>query len=58
MSEQEMLAKARAKLSSLQMEEIYNLIEIEGSVKGVSYRYQKVAVIFESGKTYSFPVWS
>lgn len=43
----ELLAKARAKLSSLQMEEIYNAIELHGEVLGVAYCYQKVVVTYE-----------
>ena len=57
MSEQELLAKAREKLSSLQMAEIYDLMEEHGEVIGVAYRYQKVAVEFESGRTFTFPMW-
>lgn len=57
MNEQELLAKARAKLSSLQMAEIYDLMEEHGEVIGVSYRYQKVAVEFESGRVANFQMW-
>lgn len=57
MSEQELLAKARAKLSSLQMAEIYDLMEEHGTVVGVAYRYQKVVVEFESGRTFTFSMW-
>ena len=58
MSEQEMLAKARAKLSSLQMLEIYCLRDDFGAVVGVAYTYNKVSVEFEKGLRRAFPVWS
>lgn len=54
---QELLAKARAKLSSLQMQEVYEQMETNGDVIGVSYRYQKVAITFENGKTINYDIW-
>ena len=57
MTEQELLAKAWEKLSSLQMAEIYDLMEEHGEVIGVAYRYQKVSVEFESGRTFTFQMW-
>jgi hypothetical protein len=54
---QEMLAKARAKLSSLQMEDIYNAIELRGEVVGVAYCYKKVVVTYEDKTKQVFEMW-
>lgn len=54
---QELLAKARAKLSSLQMEDIYNGIELHGEVLGVAYCYKKVVVSYEDGTRQAFQMW-
>lgn len=54
---QELLAKAREKLSSLQMQDVYDMMETDGDVVGVSYRYQKVVITFESGKTLTCEKW-
>ena len=54
---QELLAKARAKLSSLQMEDIYQAIEIHGEVIGVAYRYQKVLITYEDKSQQVFEIW-
>ena len=57
MSEQELLAKARAKLSSLQMAELYNLIEKNGEIVGVAYCYCRVVVNFKNGKKAIYQMW-
>lgn len=54
---QEMLAKARAKLSSLQMQEIYEDIEISGEVVGVAYCYKKVVITYENKIKKVFQMW-
>lgn len=54
---QELLAKARAKLSSLQMQDIYNAMEKNGDVIGVAYRYKKVVVKYEDTTIQVFQIW-
>ena len=54
---QELLAKARAKLSSLQMQDIYNAMETNGDVVGVAYCYKKVVVSYENGTKQAFQMW-
>ena len=54
---QEMLAKARAKLSSLQMQDIYNEKETRGNVVSVAYRYKKVVVTYENKTQQVFQMW-
>lgn len=39
------------------MEEVYQQMETNGDVVGVSYRYQKVAITYENGKTIVYEVW-
>ena len=58
MTHQELLAKARGKLSSLQMIDLENLIEIHGNLKGVAYRYQKVVVYFKDETYFTFEMWN
>ena len=55
---QELLAKARAKLSSLQMQDIYNAMEENGDVIGVAYCYKKVVITYENKTKHVFPMWS
>ena len=54
---QEMLAKARAKLSSLQMQDVYDAMEKNGNVTGVAYCYKKVVVTYENKTKCVFQVW-
>lgn len=54
---QELLAKARAKLSSLQMQDIYDTMEKHGDVIGVAYRYKKVVVNYEDTTIQVFQIW-
>ena len=54
---QEMLAKARAKLSSLQMQDVYDAKEKNGDVIGVAYRYKKVVVTYENKTQQVFQMW-
>ena len=54
---QELLAKARAKLSSLQMQDIYNAMERNGDVIGVAYCYKKVVVTYEDKTKQVFQMW-
>ena len=56
-SMQELLAKARAKLSSLQMQEIYDAMERNGDVIGVAYCYKKVVVTYENKSKHVFQIW-
>ena len=56
-SMQELLAKARAKLSSLQMQDIYNAMERNGDVIGVAYCYKKVVVTYKNKSKHVFQVW-
>ena len=54
---QEMLAKARAKLSSLQMQDVYDAMEKNGDVTGVAYCYKKVVVTYKNGAKGVFQMW-
>ena len=54
---QELLAKARAKLSSLQMQDIYNAMELHGELLGVAYCYQKVVITYEDKTKQVFQMW-
>ena len=54
---QELLAKARNKLSSLQMQEVYDKMETSGNVIGVAYCYQKVVITYEDKTKQVFQVW-
>ena len=54
---QELLAKARAKLSSLQMQDIYNAMELHGELLGVAYCYQKVVITYEDKTKQTFQMW-
>ena len=44
---QELLAKAKNKLSSLQMQSVYDKMEKCGNVIGVAYCYEKVVITYE-----------
>ena len=57
MTHQELLAKARGKLSSLQMMDIEEMIKEHGNLTGVAYRYQKVAIYFEDDTLKIFKMW-
>lgn len=54
---QELLAKARNKLSSLQMQDVYDKMEKCGDVVGVAYCYQKVVITYEDKTKQVFQVW-
>jgi hypothetical protein len=54
---QELLAKARAKLSSLQMQDVYNTMEKNGDVVGVAYCYKKVVITYENKSKQVFQMW-
>lgn len=44
---QELLAKARNKLSSLQMQDVYDKRKTHGDVIGVAYCYEKIVITYE-----------
>ena len=54
---QELLAKARAKLSSLQMQDVYDAMRKNGDVTGVAYCYKKVVVTYKNGAKGVFQMW-
>lgn len=54
---QELLAKARAKLSSLQMQDIYDAMERNGDVIGVAYCYKKIVVTYKNKSKQVFQMW-